>query len=124
MPVPALPSATAAAPVERWGTSNWTTVERVHAGGGFAYDLTLEDMARHESRPIASNAARWIEYRIAQLDLGSRGWPLGMAARPVGLLALGARKPGVFHPGQGTELLTFLARTLGITIAAWLDLAA
>ncbi len=43
-------------------------------------------------------------------------------ATPVGLLALGARKPGVFHPGQGTELLTFLAQVIEHTIRAWLDL--
>jgi uncharacterized protein YigA (DUF484 family) len=40
---------------------------------------------------------------------------------PVGLLCIGARKPGRFHPGLGTELLSFLARTLGITIAQWLN---
>jgi uncharacterized protein len=43
---------------------------------------------------------------------------------PPGLLCIGTRRPGKFHPGQGTELLGFLARALGITIAAWLDLPA
>jgi uncharacterized protein YigA (DUF484 family) len=43
---------------------------------------------------------------------------------PVGLLCIGTRRPDKFHPGQGTELLGFLARTLEVTIAAWLDLAA
>ena len=42
--------------------------------------------------------------------------------KPVGLLALGARKPGVFNPGQGTELLTFLAQVIEHSIRAWLDL--
>lgn len=41
---------------------------------------------------------------------------------PAGMLCIGTRKPGKFQAGQGTELLTFLARALGITIAAWLDL--
>jgi uncharacterized protein YigA (DUF484 family) len=45
-------------------------------------------------------------------------------ATPVGLLALGARKPGLFHPGQGTELLTFLAQVIEHSIRAWLDLPA
>jgi uncharacterized protein YigA (DUF484 family) len=40
---------------------------------------------------------------------------------PVGLLCIGTRKPGRFHPGLGTELLTFLARVLGITISQWLS---
>jgi uncharacterized protein len=43
---------------------------------------------------------------------------------PVGLLCIGTRRAEKFHPGQGTELLTFLARALEATIAAWLDLAA
>jgi uncharacterized protein YigA (DUF484 family) len=46
------------------------------------------------------------------------------AAAPAGLLCIGMRRTGKFHGGQGTELLSFLARALGITIAAWLDLPA
>lgn len=40
---------------------------------------------------------------------------------PVGLLCIGTRQPGRFHPGLATELLSFLARVLGITIAQWLN---
>src|SRR3954452_2711412 len=40
---------------------------------------------------------------------------------PAGLLCVGARKPGRFHPGLGTELLSFLARVLGLTISQWLN---
>src|SRR5947209_509519 len=39
---------------------------------------------------------------------------------PAGLLCIGTRQAGRFHPGLGTELLSFLARVLGITIAQWL----
>jgi uncharacterized protein len=46
------------------------------------------------------------------------------AAAPPGLLCIGTRRSGKFHPGQGTELLSFLARSLAVTIAAWLDLPA
>ena len=46
------------------------------------------------------------------------------AGAPAGLLCIGTRRAGKFHAGQGTELLGFLARALGITIAAWLDLPA
>jgi len=42
---------------------------------------------------------------------------------PVGLLCIGTRRAGKFHPGQGTELLSFLARVTELTFAAWLDLA-
>jgi uncharacterized protein YigA (DUF484 family) len=41
---------------------------------------------------------------------------------PTALLALGAREPGQFHPGQGTELLTFLARVVESCIRGWLNL--
>ncbi|HVC53699.1 MAG TPA: DUF484 family protein [Stellaceae bacterium] len=41
-------------------------------------------------------------------------------SNPTGLLCIGTRKPGRFHPGLGTELLSFLARALSITIAQWL----
>lgn len=40
---------------------------------------------------------------------------------PAGLMCIGARKPGTFHPGLGTELLSFLARAVEITIAQWLE---
>ncbi len=44
------------------------------------------------------------------------------SAVPVGLLALGSRKSQRFHPGQGTELLGFLARALECSVRGWLDL--
>ena len=40
---------------------------------------------------------------------------------PIGLLCIGTRKPGRFHPGLGTELLGFLARVIGISIGLWLS---
>ena len=41
---------------------------------------------------------------------------------PTALLALGSREPGQFHPGQGTELLSFLARVVESCIRGWLSL--
>ncbi|MBI1775636.1 MAG: DUF484 family protein [Proteobacteria bacterium] len=43
---------------------------------------------------------------------------------PAGLVAFGSRREGAFHPGQGTELLGFLARALEFSIRTWLDLPA
>ncbi len=48
---------------------------------------------------------------LVRLDLGD------FAA--AGLFALGSREVGRFHPGQGTELLGFLARTVERCILAW-----
>ena len=44
---------------------------------------------------------------------------LGHSA-PVGLLALGASSEDKFHPGQGTELLSFLGKALEYCIRSWL----
>jgi len=41
---------------------------------------------------------------------------------PPGLIAFGTRHPGYFDPGQGTELLHFLARIIEHCIRAWLGL--
>jgi hypothetical protein len=41
---------------------------------------------------------------------------------PLALLALGSRQADQFHPGQGTELLRFLAQVIEHTFRAWLSL--
>lgn len=43
---------------------------------------------------------------------------------PAAMLALGSRQTDQFHPGQGTELLTFLGRVLEGSIRGWLNLPA
>jgi uncharacterized protein len=40
---------------------------------------------------------------------------------PTGLLCIGTRKPGRFHPGLGSELLGFLGRIVGLAIGLWLN---
>jgi uncharacterized protein YigA (DUF484 family) len=42
---------------------------------------------------------------------------------PPGLIAFGTRHPGFFNPGQGTELLNFLARIIEHCIRSWLTRA-
>jgi uncharacterized protein len=44
------------------------------------------------------------------------------AKAPTGILALGSRNDDMFHPGQGTELLSFLGRVVELSVRAWLDL--
>ncbi|WP_417516122.1 DUF484 family protein [Minwuia sp.] len=41
---------------------------------------------------------------------------------PAAMIALGSREIGRFHPGQGTELLSFLAEVLEKGLRRWLDL--
>ena len=40
---------------------------------------------------------------------------------PVGILALGARERGAFHPGQGSDLVNFLARVAELCLRRWLS---
>jgi len=42
---------------------------------------------------------------------------------PTGLLILGSRIEGAFHPNQGTELMTFVARVVEIMLERWLEQA-
>lgn len=43
-------------------------------------------------------------------------------AAPAGLLALASRDPNLFEPGQGTDLLHFLAQVVERCVRGWLDL--
>jgi uncharacterized protein YigA (DUF484 family) len=43
---------------------------------------------------------------------------------PPGMLAFGSREPDLFQQGQGTELISFLARVVERCIRSWLDLPA
>ena len=44
------------------------------------------------------------------------------SAAPHGLIAFGTRHPGYFHPGQATELLSFLGKIIEFGMRSWLDL--
>jgi uncharacterized protein YigA (DUF484 family) len=76
-------------------------------------DARLEDEVRGD--PLLFGGGAGLVRSEALLRLPVRNGPPG-------LVALGARKATKFRAGQGTELLCFLARALGITIGQWLDL--
>lgn len=83
---------------------------------GSERDVILQTDVRGDPRLFGAGAGLVRSAAIVRL-------PVGRSA-PAGMLCIGTRKPGKFQAGQGTELLSFLARTLGVTIAAWLDLPA
>jgi hypothetical protein len=88
--IPGQADAAVAAPAERWAASHLgRPAERIHTAGGYPYDLTFVDLAHHETRLIAANAARWIEYPTAHLALGNRDWSLPLVLRGVALGVLG-----------------------------------
>ena len=41
---------------------------------------------------------------------------------PIGLFAVGCRSPGHFEPGQGTELIAFLAHVTRYAVGRWWSL--
>ena len=45
----------------------------------------------------------------------------GNDIHPTGLLAFGTRDDGCFHPGQGTELISFIARVFERSLQGWLE---
>lgn len=81
---------------------------------GPARDILLLSPVRGDSALFGSAAALVRSEALLRLKFGP--------AAPVGLLALGSRKESRFHPGQGTELLSFLARAIELSIRTWLDL--
>jgi uncharacterized protein YigA (DUF484 family) len=80
----------------------------------FGPERTLLLRGDQPGETVLFGAAAGLVRSQALLRLGfGRGAPLG-------LLCIGTRQPGRFHPGLGTELLTFLARVISITISQWL----
>jgi uncharacterized protein YigA (DUF484 family) len=79
-------------------------------------DIVLHTETQGDPRLFGAGAGLVRSAALARLPVSANA--------PAGMLCIGTRKPGKFEAGQGTELLSFLARALGITIAAWLDLPA
>jgi hypothetical protein len=83
---------------------------------GTERDVVLQTDIRADARLFGDGAGLVRSAALVRLPVSPKA--------PAGMLCIGTRKPGKFQTGQGTELLAFLARVLGITIAAWLDLSA
>ena len=81
---------------------------------GSARDLLLLPNVRGDADLFGSGSPLVRSMALLRLKFG----PLA----PSGLLALGSRKETRFNPGQGTELLSVLARAIELSIRSWLDL--
>jgi uncharacterized protein YigA (DUF484 family) len=81
---------------------------------GAERDMLLRGNVRGDRTVFGSGAALVRSDALLRLKISP--------VTPTGLLALGSRKENRFHPGQGTELLGFLARAIELSIRAWLDL--
>lgn len=80
---------------------------------GDDHDIMLTHEAADDGTLFGEGAGLVRSAAIARLNGGS--------VVPSGILALGSRSHSTFHPGQGTELLTFLARVVEQRLHAWLE---
>ena len=79
-------------------------------------DILLRDDAEGDAAVFGGGAGLVRSDALIRLKISERTPPC--------LLGFGTRHPGYFNPGQGTELLAFLARILEHSIRTWLDLPA
>lgn len=77
-------------------------------------DVTLRDNVSGDRRIFGESAGLVRSDALLRLVVRENG--------PAAVLALGSREPRRFHPGQGTELLAFLAHVMEHSICTWLDL--
>lgn len=75
-------------------------------------EVVLRDDVQGDPEVFGEAAALVRSDALIRLDFGED--------KPLGLLAFGTRHPGYFNPGQGTELLSFLARILEHCVRTWL----
>lgn len=88
------------------------TIDEILAPGR---EVVLRDDVEGDPEIFGEAAALVRSDALIRLDFGEE--------KPIGLLAFGTRHPGYFNPGQGTELLGFLARILEHCVRSWLRAA-
>ncbi|MSO64553.1 MAG: DUF484 family protein [Alphaproteobacteria bacterium] len=81
---------------------------------GEGRDVLLRDETGGDRLLFGASATKVSSDALVRLTVSRAG--------PPGLLALGSRTASRFHPGQGTELLKFLAGAVSRCARAWLDL--
>jgi uncharacterized protein YigA (DUF484 family) len=81
---------------------------------GEGQDVVLRSECAGDARIFGAAAGLVRSDALVRLTFGS--------SAPVAMIAFGSRRVRAFHPSQGTELLSFLARVLESCVRAWLDL--
>jgi transcriptional regulator GlxA family with amidase domain len=57
---------------ERWAEARYQLpVERVHAAGGYVYDITFDDMARRAGRVVTNEAVYFLEYPLGRVQIAA-----------------------------------------------------
>jgi len=79
-----------AAVFERWAAERQQLpVERIHAAGGYFYDVTFSDMARRAGSAVADETVYLLEYPFGSGPAASPLLPAGLVARIAALALLG-----------------------------------
>lgn len=81
---------------------------------GTGRDVVLNDDVQGDPRLFGAGTGLVRSEALIRLSVSGAG--------PRCLLAVGSRDPQRFHPGQGTELLSFLGKVGALSIRSWLDL--
>jgi putative intracellular protease/amidase len=75
---------------ERWAEGRYQIpVERIHANGGYPYDVTFDDMAHRAGSAIANQTVYLLEYPVGRVQVAAPLIPLGLIVRIVMLALLG-----------------------------------
>jgi AraC family transcriptional activator FtrA len=73
---------------ERWAEGrDRIPVERIHANGGYPYDITFNDMARRAGSIVANQTVYLLEYPVGRVQVAAPLYPPGLIVRIV-MLAL------------------------------------
>jgi putative intracellular protease/amidase len=89
-----LPGASASArdvaTFESWAQARYQLpVERIHQGAGYAYDVTIDDIARRDGSAVANWAIYGMEYPSGWVTVDAPVFPIDMIAAPAALGLLG-----------------------------------
>ncbi len=100
--IPGQADASVVATTGEWAGARGYSVEQIHAGGGYPYDVIYGDLARQQTPRIARYAARWIEYPVAGLALDGPNWQpqLLLRAGALGMLSVGVVLAAIWVLGQ------------------------
>jgi putative intracellular protease/amidase len=84
------------APFERWANEHYQpSIERVHQGDEYVYDVTFTDMARRAGTVVANEAVYLLEYPLGRVSVAAPLYPLSLIARVIVLALLGLGLAGV-----------------------------
>jgi AraC family transcriptional activator FtrA len=88
---------------EQWAQQRYSLpVDHIHKGGGYPYDVTIDEIARHDGSAVANWTIYGMEYPSGWAVTGPV-YPFGLIIRPILLGLLGAALMYVFQKRRATR---------------------